>query len=1048
MKNLTLISAGAGSGKTYRITHLLKDELLAEPGAVRPSGVIATTFTRKAADELVERVRGTLAEAGRFDLAAAMSQAWIGTVNSVCGQLLSRYAFAAGLSPELRVVDEKAVAFLFSQALESALDDERITGLNRLTARLGIEDWRQKVKELVDLVRGNGIDPATLPEAATGTADELLGFFARPTATGADEHLLAALRQAVAEISENGDKTVDTGKYLESIQTELSNLADDRMPWSAWVKLTKPKTGARSREIASRVAEAALAYENHPRLHADLREWIGGIFEAARLALSAYDEFKQERGLIDFVDQEQKVLELLDDPEVAESLREELDLLLVDEFQDTSPLQLAVFLKLMALAKKSVWVGDVKQAIYGFRGCDPELMKAVVDELRKQGGPLEVLPTSYRSQATLVHLANDLFVPAFADILPADEVRLQPDRPEVGGASALEHWTLGGKNQDLVAQSLADGVYTLMGEGRIIVDKESNQLRPLRFGDIAVLCRKNDGAAKQAEALIARGLPVSIGKAGLLATPEATLSLACLRRLHDPADSLAAAEIVSLRWADGPETWLAERMRSLAEGERGGAWLTEGPQADPVLAALEAERAQLAVLSPSEALELAIRLGDVEQRLHAWGPSVGRARERLANLGALRDLALTYVDYCRQSDLAATVAGLLLWLQGLAEAGEDFCAAESGGDAIQVLTHHGAKGLEWPVVILCDLHFLKEGELWEMQMVPRREGFDLAAPLAGRTLHYWPWPFGKQKTGIAVDDRIAATEAAREIRERQRAEDLRLLYVSITRARDLLVLTRQAKQNSLPWLDLLGAEWLTPTSGTLTLPGGETIPCVHREFEPVEGAAADDGQRPALAWFAGRRPHQPRPLRELSPSSMECADAAIGRIIDLGSRLPINGKPEMDHLGTLIHDLLAAEFSGALGDQASERCAELLAANGLSGVVRPDEAAVLSRRLRDTLQREFAATAFHPEWPIACDLGNGQRLNGWIDLLVATPQGWLIVDHKSFPGRREDWSAQALAYAGQLAAYRRAVTEATGQPVLGTWIHFCIGGGLVEVLGD
>lgn len=1046
MKNLTLISAGAGSGKTYRITQLLKDELIADEGFVRPSGVIATTFTRKAAAELVERVRCTLAEEGRFDLAAAMSQAWIGTVNSVCGQLLSRYAFCAGLSPELRVVDEKAAALLFSQALEGALGDEQIDRLNRIAERLGLEDWRKEVKKLVDLVRSNGIDPATLPEAATRNADELLSFFVPPTATGADERLQDALRQAIAEIPGNGDTTKGTCEYLELLEAQLPLLENGSLPWSVWVKLTKPKTGARSREIAARVCEAALAYESHPGLHADLRDGIVGIFEAARLALSAYDDYKQERGLIDFVDQEQKVLALLDDPEVAESLREELDLLLVDEFQDTSPLQLAVFLKLMALANKSVWVGDVKQAIYGFRGCDPELMKAVVDELRKLGGTLEVLPKSYRSQAPLVHLTNDLFVPAFSDILPAAEVRLQPTRLEVAGASALEHWTLAGKNQELIAQALADGIFALTGEKRMIVDKGSDQLRPLRCGDIAVLCRTNKSAAQQAEALIARGLPVSIGKAGLLATPEATLSLACLRRLHDPGDSLAAAEIVSLRREDGPETWLGERMRTLAAGQHGSVWLTEGPQADPVLAALVAERAQLAVLSPSEALDLAIRIGDVEQRLHAWGPSVARARERLANLGALRDLALTYEDYCRQSGLAATVAGLLLWLQELAAAEEDSCAAESGADAIQVMTHHGAKGLEWPVVILCDLHKHQEEDLWGMRVVPRQEAFELAAPLAERGLHYWPWPFGKQEKGVAVDDRIADTEAAREARQRQRAEALRLLYVSVTRARDLLILTRQAKQKSLPWFDLLGADWLIPTQGVRTLPGEATIPCAQRELEPVESAVAGGAQRTALAWFAGRRPHHARPLRELSPSAMEGTEAAVGRIIDLGSRLPINGKPEMDHLGTLIHDLIAAEFSDALGEQAQVRCDELLRANALGGVVVPGEAAALGRRLRDTLQREFGATACYPEWPIACDLGNGQRLKGWIDLLVATPQGWLIVDHKSFPGRREEWSTQALAYAGQLAAYRRAIAEATGEPVAGTWIHFCIGGGLVEVL--
>ncbi len=96
---------------------------------------------------------------------------------------------------------------------------------------------------------------------------------------------------------------------------------------------------------------------------------------------------KTQKGLIDFVDQEQRLFQLLDHPTVEETLREELQLLMVDEFQDTSPIQLALFLKLSRLADQVIWVGDIKQSIYGFRGSDPTLMTAVVNRVVEDGNP-------------------------------------------------------------------------------------------------------------------------------------------------------------------------------------------------------------------------------------------------------------------------------------------------------------------------------------------------------------------------------------------------------------------------------------------------------------------------------------------------------------------------------------------------------------------------------------------------------------------------------------------------------------------------------------
>ena len=120
--------------------------------------------------------------------------------------------------------------------------------------------------------------------------------------------------------------------------------------------------------------------------HDDLERFITQAFACAAEALERFSEFKRDRGLIDFADQEALALELLRRPEVRERLSEWFDLLMVDEFQDTSPIQLAVFLEMAKVVKKSLWVGDQKQAIFGFRQTDPALVNAVIEVIRPGHG--------------------------------------------------------------------------------------------------------------------------------------------------------------------------------------------------------------------------------------------------------------------------------------------------------------------------------------------------------------------------------------------------------------------------------------------------------------------------------------------------------------------------------------------------------------------------------------------------------------------------------------------------------------------------------------
>ena len=154
---IKFISAGAGSGKTHYLTKFLHEEL--SSGRVTAQGVIATTFTRKAATELRERVRGFLLEVGEFEKANSMGQARIGTVNGVCGELLQRFAFEAKLPTRQVVVEEEQANVLLMRAIDMVQDGDEASRLDRLNTKFSVDekDWKENFQTLVATVRSNNI---------------------------------------------------------------------------------------------------------------------------------------------------------------------------------------------------------------------------------------------------------------------------------------------------------------------------------------------------------------------------------------------------------------------------------------------------------------------------------------------------------------------------------------------------------------------------------------------------------------------------------------------------------------------------------------------------------------------------------------------------------------------------------------------------------------------------------------------------------------------------------------------------------------------------
>jgi ATP-dependent exoDNAse (exonuclease V) beta subunit len=169
-------------------------------------------------------------------------------------------------------------------------------------------------------------------------------------------------------------------------------------------------------------------------------------------------------------------------------------------------------------------------------------------------------------------------------------------------------------------------------------------------------------------------------------------------------------------------------------------------------------------------------------------------------------------------------------------------------------------------------------------------------------------------------------------------------------------------------------------------------------------------------------------------------------MIDVGPRLTLKGKPDSGMLGNALHNILAADLIAPGYEGRHEVIEGILRRHGLTNSLQSDEVAAYTAGFLSRLVEEFNPSSMLAEWPISLVLDNGQRMHGWIDLLLETEEGYIIIDHKSYPGGSSKWPQKALSYSGQLAAYRQAVIKATHQPVISQWIHFSVGGGLVEVV--
>lgn len=1040
-RSLEVVLAGAGSGKT---TDLCQTVAEAVGNGVDPARILATTFTRKAAAELKRRVQARLLEGNKGaptqDTVDRLELATIGTVHSMAHQLITRYAIHLGLSPRLKVMTE-TLSERVPRDLLGAMDPEASRQLNAIAGRLSYDALHATMLQLLAVIRGNRISHDAFGEDMTRSAKRLCELLApggpSAGASGAADRLYELIADALGQIEQLSSDTTDKTKKTRMVLRRLLAQRDQPAWWHFVdaMKLTAAKKSGADAALSPLRAHAA-SVRSVPELHEDVNRLAQLLGEQVIELEARYRAYKLERGLVDFTDLETLLLELLESDELLELLRQDFDLVLVDEFQDTNPLQLAIFERLRALSPRTRWVGDPKQAIYGFRNTDPALVGAVWDNVPEPSRGR--LTSNYRSQQGIVELTGRLFEPLFGD-----EAIQEPQRPPQ--ARGVERWVFQAKNQRDDAMAMACGIATLHDQG-------------VAYRDMAVLMRTNSLLDTAVAALEQLGIPYRRESAGLLSTRECALAVAGLRLVADRYDALAAATIVHLLGdpEEATPAWILERLQAVREAEQDDGGNSPRPWSDdPRLTPLE--QIDPTICPPAVAVQQVIEALAIPALTQRWSDPA----QRSAHLDSLVVHAREYEDSAVEVGLPATLTGLIFHLETMAAADTDVRFPPENHDAVTLSTYHGAKGLEWPVVVLGGLDWQRDPDMWSPAVVGG--GTDVDDPLAGRRVRFWSWPFGKtdgpyvgRRKGSGLQKDALESDEGRQQAQTELDESLRLLYVGVTRARDTAVFAhRKGKYGWLQRLDEFD-RILDPETedGEHAIEGIETTWVMRRLSPDLAGALrrdVPDRQR----WLAAGPVAKTEAVipRYWRPSDAPATEPdPVLEATALGGRAVFPSGAEREHysvIGDAVHGFLGAwpSLVGLDADDKAQVASRCIASFGVERFLKPEDLVDSAERFQGWVEKTFPGARWHTEVPVTGPREGGGQWTGFIDLVLQLNDGDLVViDHKSAPIRTDACAAKAATFSGQVGAYRDLL-GAIGETIVSSWIHFALAGQMVMIDG-
>lgn len=879
------VSAGAGSGKTFTLTRRILWALSPESGPFihNLDQVLAITFTKDAAAEIRERVRGALIEEGMGDIALQVDDAWISTIHGMCSRILRAHALELGLDPEFSVLDESVSGPLMDRAVDAVIARER-GGLREL------QEWYALSGEL---------DPSGF-EAGTSAKRLVRTLLERASASrhGFDDmHLIrgsvdfSGLMDAYRQCLGASAKAAETARIALDALEAYGCGPQTRGDLAACMLacgMPRPSKAFPKEQVALLKAEAADAFIN-----AYLALGGPALDELLALARAVGDEYsalKAERSALDNNDLLRLTYEALrDHPRIRDAYAGKFAMVMIDEFQDTDQQQVDLINFLTGEGGRALCtVGDAQQSIYRFRGAEVEVFRRAQRRIEQGAaagseGSVVKLVKNFRSHAEVLEYVARVFddgqggiMPSFLNLLPHDG---RADGLRVAGASRRQALLVAGGTTEERTAAKAEAIAKRF---RALADAGQPA------GDMVLLLGGMTRAGVYADAIRAQGLDCVISGGSVFASTEEAKTIRALvhmlGNLADTAQGLAPV-LASPLFALGVQEFLALATAWDAQtGETRRRNIEVGILFDddapgfgdlPLLArARTVLRRALSRLGKDPLTSIVrdvvnesgwmVRLTErgAEGRAQAANvlkaiDAVAKAEAELGN--APRQVALAYDRFLTGKQAPGALN-------------------EEGGNAVRIMTVHASKGLEFPVVAVSECFGIRSNSA-RMQSVRRDDGtLDLAA-LPGRfpdcrdslgsliegaevEKQFKKYLSGSGATGPWLDaslvDDVCATGSAAEAWLSMRDEEdrlaleerARLLYVAMTRAREVCLLAMDApvgrgKGSALalkPELDL------TPAVLERILPdAGASLACDRLVFD---NAQAGDFELIALRDFS------------------------------------------------------------------------------------------------------------------------------------------------------------------------------------------------------
>ena len=836
------LEASAGTGKT----RVLVDRYvrLLEVG-VAPRNILAITFTRKAAAEMRQRVMATLRERHRLgslsgdrwrEIRDALGDISISTIDAFCLSLLHEFPLEAGVDPGFDLADETETPRFIESSLDRALSIGRgvsliDTDVALLFTELGEARLRKGLTALLD---------------RRLVAWDALNRFLRGRDVTVDatcQRLLQALRAAVSSVGGaaafRGCGPMAPGFDLvahdvDVIMTEpppspaLLRAALDRVADLVLTKDGEPRKRLKHKKADYR---SPADYERHKAVVFGLGSHVAAAIASYRRDLNivlargvrrlfaiAQDEYRRtldKHGVLDFPDLLERTLKLLGQMEEFSRSRYRLESryehVLVDEFQDTSRAQWQLVRELVRawaagdgmahgpIPPSIFIVGDRKQSIYGFRDAEVTVLDAAgrfIEALRPEGMARAAITRSYRSVQELLAFVNDVFV----------DVEKTPDRPDAfryteddafpmidDGARGAEAIGVVVSDTDAAqAEAVADEIARLLLEGATVRDRQTGVPRPIGPGDIGLLFRTREGHTLFESALARRGVPFYVYKGlGFFDADEVKDVLALVSYLADPGSNLRAAALLRSRIVRLSD----EALKLLAPGIAAALTSAESPlgladlpadDRDRLLLVRDSVAAWIAIadqLPPAEVVDRV--LAESAYAVEIGGAGFAQARENLKKVrGLIRRI---------QNRGYATLGRLADYFAELVAGGDESNAIIDAADAVNLMTVHAAKGLEFPVVFVVNLGKGSGGGRDDIRVVAPpyqdedQELGEASATLMSPSVTLMSPSVTLMSPSVSVSDHESASD--RDSEDKDREETKRLLYVALTRARDRLYLS-------------------------------------------------------------------------------------------------------------------------------------------------------------------------------------------------------------------------------------------------------------------